>query len=270
MNTPASTLIELVRVDVASARTGDRVIADVNWTIRSGDRWVVAGVHGAGKSDLISTAAGLQKPLNGSVVAFDRDCASLADPALTETRTRIGIVFKNGGRMFAHLTVAENIALPLRYRFDWTYSQAADAVDKILKLTGLESHAQSTASAMGGNWLQRVGLARALALKPEVLFLDEPLAGLESRHRQWWQGFLGQLADGIPWNDHRPTAVIITTNTPENWSAWGRCFARIDENRWIASCPTPASADLAPGKPSASSSALTTPASDAAHRRPGP
>jgi ABC-type Fe3+/spermidine/putrescine transport system ATPase subunit len=167
--------------------------------------------------------------------------------------------------MFAHMTVAENIALPLRYHFDWTLMQSVESVKKILELTGLETQAQSTASAMSGNWLQRVGLARALALKPEVLFLDEPLSGLESRHRQWWQSFLENLSTGLPWNDNRQVSVIIATNTPENWSAWGQQFARIDEGRWVSPIPGPTSAE-----PVSSKQPLSTPAaSDAPHRQPG-
>lgn len=265
VNTPAPALIELAGVDVVSAHSGGVAIPGVNWRILAGERWVVAGAHGSGKSDLISTAAGLQKPRTGAVSVFGQDISALPDSALIEARARIGIVFKNGGRMFAHMTVAENIALPIRYHFDWTSSQASESVRKILELTGLETQAQNTASAMSGNWLQRVGLARALALKPEVLFLDEPLSGLESRHRQWWQSFLETLSTGLAWNENRPVSVIIATNTPETWSAWGQQFARIDEGRWVSPIPRTISAETLSSK-----QPLSTPASgDAPHRQPG-
>jgi len=229
----SSTLIELIDAGILSAKSGADVIDGVNWQLRTGDRWVIVGSYGAGKSDLLATAAGLQKPVHGVVQAFGRNIATLKDSELQALRMRIGIVFKNGGRIFSQMTVAENIALPIRYQFNWSFSQAEKSVETLLKLTGLEAHANSTANMLGASWLQRVGLARALSLKPEMLFFDEPLNGLDSRHRHWWLEFLEQLSAGLEWNDKRPTTIAVTTNDPDFWNGWGHQFAHIENKHWF-------------------------------------
>lgn len=226
-------MIELTDVGILSAKNGVDVIDKVNWQLRTGDRWVIVGSYGSGKSDLLATAAGLQRPSHGIVRAFNRDISTLKDTELQALRMRIGIVFKNGGRIFSQMTVAENIALPMRYQFNWSFSQAEKSVETLLKLTGLEPHANSMANMLGTSWLQRVGLARALSLKPEMLFFDEPLNGLDSRHRHWWLEFLEQLSTGLEWNDHRPTTVAVTTNDPDFWNGWGNQFAHIENKCWI-------------------------------------
>ena len=82
------------------------------WTVAAGDYWVVGGLPGTGKSDLLATAAGLQRPLRGTHLLFGEDLARLDEPALIQKRLRVGLVFENGGRLFNRLTVAENLALP--------------------------------------------------------------------------------------------------------------------------------------------------------------
>lgn len=226
-------VIELVDVDVPSAQGGGKVLEGVNWRVRAGDFWVVGGAQASGKSDLLATAAGLQRPLAGSLRLFGWEFSQMSEAEKINQRSRIGVVFKNGGRMFSHLTVAENIALPLCYRHDWTPEQALPAVEELLQLTGLESMVHSRAAGLGLGWQQRVGLARALALKPEVLFFDEPIASLEARHRQWWHEFLTKLASGIPYTGGRPVTLIVMVNDFEPWRAHGRQFALVKDKRWF-------------------------------------
>ncbi len=226
-------VIELTGVDVPSAHGGDKQLEGVNWRVRAGDYWIVGGAQASGKSDLMATAAGLQRPLAGSLRLFGRDFSELSEAERLQQRSRIGVVFKNGGRMFSQLTVAENIALPLCYRHDWTPVQARPAVEELLQLTGLEAFARSVSAGLGVGWQQRVGLARALALKPEVLFFDEPIASLEARHRQWWHEFLAKLAGGTPFTEGRPVTLIVMVNDFEPWRAHGRQFALVKEKRWL-------------------------------------
>ena len=144
---------------------------------------------------------------------------------LLKQRTRIGFVFKGGGRMFSDLTVAENVALPVCYHRNWTLEQAAGEVNAALELTGLTALAQEKGPGIGADWQQRVGLARALALKPEVMFLDEPVAGLEQRHRDWWRDFLAQLSTGAPSIGGRKVTVIAATNDFALWHGGPHHFA---------------------------------------------
>jgi phospholipid/cholesterol/gamma-HCH transport system ATP-binding protein len=221
-------LVEAVAVKVLSARDAGLVqIHDCNWKAVAGDYWVMGGSHGSGKSDLLATVAGLQRPGGGSLRLFGEDVAGMAESALLAKRLRIGFVFKSGGRMFADLTVAENIALPLRYHRTMAPGQIDETVRALAELTGLAESAGSRTREIGFNWHCRVGLARALALKPEILFLDEPIAGLESRHRRWWLDFLARLSAGTAGTGGGGVTIVVATNDLDPWLEQGRQFALI-------------------------------------------
>lgn len=231
--TPNINQIELTDVDVSSARGGlESQLDAVNWQVREGDFWVIGGAHASGKSDLLATAAGMQRPLRGTVRLFGREIDGLSEKELLELRLGIGMVFKNGGRLFNQLTLAENIALPLRYRFNWTAEQAAEPVEALLRLTELADRAHTTPPMLPANWLQRIALARALALKPRVLLLDEPMGGLEARQRRWWEDFLERLSAGEPELGGQPITLVVVTTDLTPWTAFGRQFAMINHKRW--------------------------------------
>jgi ABC-type sulfate/molybdate transport systems ATPase subunit len=151
---------------------------------------------------------------------------------LLQQRTRIGFVFKGGGRMFNELTVAENVALALCYHRNWSAEEAQEEVRAVLETTELIDVAQETAQTLGADWQQRVGLARALALKPEVMFFDEPAAGLEARHRQWWRNFLEQWFSRTPAPGGRKATVITATNDFDLWHEKGHRYALIKDQQW--------------------------------------
>lgn len=230
---PHSDQIELTEVNVASARGGTASQIDsINWRVKRGDYWVIGGAHASGKSDLLATAAGLQRPLSGSVKLFGQEINGLGENEFLELRLKIGIVFKSGGRMINHLTLAENIALPLRYRLNCGFEQVAETVENLLRATELLDHAHLTSGMLTATSLQRAGLARALALKPSVLLLDEPIASLELRHRRWWLDFLEQLSAGRPETGGEPVTLAVTTNDLIPWANVGRQFAVLDQKRW--------------------------------------
>jgi len=120
----------------------------------------------------------------------------------------------------------------LRYHRNWTEEQAAASVQALLETTELTPLADSTTQSLTTGWQQRVGLARALALQPEVLFLDEPLAGLEAGQRLWWSGFLDQLSLGAPCTRGRKMTLIAVTNDFKLWSAARRHFAWLKDGHW--------------------------------------
>ena len=187
-------------VAVGALRDPDTTVAEgINWTVNAGDYWVVAGLHGSGKSDFLMLTGGLMAPRQGRYRFFGEEMPIFEEARLKE-RLRLGLVFE-GGQLFNHLTVAENVALPLRYHHNLSRSEAAAAVSELLACTELAPWAESTPGALGRSWQKRAGLARALALKPEVLLVDNPLAGLDPQHVHWWLGFLDQLSKG-----HRLTA----------------------------------------------------------------
>src|SRR5678816_2574956 len=113
---PAPPVIELIHADIP--RSGNpsatSVAQDVNWKIEAGDFWAVGAFAGSGKSDLLSTAAGLVRPLSGELALFGKPVKQMEEEELVGTRLKVAMVF-DSGRLFAHLTVAENIGLPIEY-----------------------------------------------------------------------------------------------------------------------------------------------------------
>lgn len=226
-------LVEAIGMEVVSARNPLLArVRDCNWKASPGDFWLIAGAHGSGKSDFVSTAAGLQRPGAGSLRLFGEDVAGLGESAMLPKRLRIGFVFKSGGRMFPNLTVAENIALPLRYHREMTAGELGKTVGELAEWTGLAEMAAHETREIGANWLSRVGLARALALRPEILFLDEPMSGLEARHRRWWVDFVSRLSTGAAGYAGKGMTLVVAASDADAWLDAGRQFALIRGQRF--------------------------------------
>lgn len=225
--------LEMRGVTVGSMRDLDtRMVEDVDWSAMPRDFWVIGGLQGSGKSDFLFLAAGLMAPVKGVYYFFGEEMPIFEEQRLAE-RLRLGLVF-DGGQLFNHLTVAENIALPLRYHENLNPAQTHDAVQEMLELTELAPWADSTPGAIGRNWQKRVGLARALMLRPEVLLLDNPLGGLDLRHRGWWLNFLEQLSKGHEWMQRRPTTLVVTADDLRPWRKRGKQFAVLKNKRLTA------------------------------------
>jgi len=199
------------------------VAEDINWMVNPGDYWVVAGLHGAGKSDFLMLAGGLMPPQRGQYRFFGEPMPIFEDARL-KTRLRLGLVFE-GGQLFNHLTVLENVALPLRYHRNLGIVEATAAVGELMASLELETWADRLPGALGRSWQKRAGLARALALQPEVLLVDNPLAGLDPRQASWWLSFLDQLSKGHRLMRDRPVTLVVTTADFRPWQDHARQFA---------------------------------------------
>jgi phospholipid/cholesterol/gamma-HCH transport system ATP-binding protein len=225
-------VIEMRGVSVGAMRDiGFIVLEDMNWLLAPGEFWTVAGQQHSGKSDFLMLAAGLMAPVQGDCKLFGTETRTFNETKLAE-RLRVGFVFA-GGQLFNQLTIRENVALPLQYHRDLPSDEAAQAVQTLLELLELTPLADITPANMSANWLQRAALARALILKPEVLLLDNPLAGLGTRHLHWWLRFLDRLWRGHDWCGGRPMTLVVTTDDLRPWRNADRKFALLRDKKFF-------------------------------------
>ncbi|HVR35980.1 MAG TPA: ATP-binding cassette domain-containing protein [Methylomirabilota bacterium] len=231
----ADPILRLRNVALSHAqRSGEGACATVNWEVWPGDYWLVGALPGSGKSRLLAVAAGLEHPDQGEVSYRGKPYTSLSADALQQTRTRVGMVFEHGGRLFRELTIEENLLTPLRYHFGPKGGGGADWVGTVLSKSGLERLKDRRPAGMGVAYSQRAALARALVLRPEVLLLDNPLALLESSQAHWWIEFLNELSRGADWLDGRPLTLAITTDDLRPWRQQqsGLSLALLGPSRW--------------------------------------
>ncbi len=230
--TPDLPVIQMQDVAVGSMRDPARVVAEeITWKVQAGEFWAVAGWQGSGKSDFLMMTGGVMAPLRGRYELLGEEMPIFEEARLRH-RLRLGLVFE-GGQLFNHLTVRENVALPLRYHQNLHAADALLPAQQVLEAMELEEWADSTPGAIGANWQKRVGLARALMLKPEVLLVDNPLAGLDLRHIHWWLGFLRQLARGHTLLEGRPVTLVVTTADLRPWKDRARQFAVLKNRRLV-------------------------------------
>ncbi|OPY78440.1 MAG: putative ABC transporter ATP-binding protein [Syntrophorhabdus sp. PtaU1.Bin153] len=154
------------------------LMRDLNFTVNRGDIFIIMGGSGCGKSTLMKILIGLKKPLRGQVFYGDVSFWE-ADPDEQERiMRRFGVLYQSGA-LFSSLTLAENVALPLEQYTDMSKSQIRSMVSLKLALVGLAGFEEFYPSEISGGMQKRAGLARAMALDPDILFFDEPSAGLD-------------------------------------------------------------------------------------------
>ena len=227
-----ATAVEMRDVSVGAMRDlSFIVLEDVNWRVSPGEFWTIAGQQQSGKSDFLMLAAGLMAPVKGECKLFGTETRTFGEAKLAE-RLHVGLVFA-GGQLFNQLTLRENVSLPLQYHRDLTVAAATPETQALLELLELTPLADLTPSQVSDNWRQRAALARALILKPKLLLLDEPLAGLGVRHLHWWLQFLDQLLRGHPWHEGRPMTIVATTDDLRPWRNAHRKFALVRDKKFL-------------------------------------
>ena len=176
MNSAGEPVIELINV----TRRFDShvVIDDLSLSIVPGETIVIMGSSGCGKSTTLRMMIGDLPPSEGTVKMLGVDLGMADDAELNKVRKRFGILFQSGA-LFNSMTVADNIALPMREHTDLDENVIRIMVKMKLELVGLRDFEHLMPSQLSGGMKKRVGLARAVALDPEILFYDEPTAGLD-------------------------------------------------------------------------------------------
>ena len=154
------------------------VLDDINLDVYPGEIMVVIGGSGCGKSTLLRHLIGSLNPDQGTVKLFGRDITTMSEAKLNEVRKRFGILFQSAA-LFNSLTVGENVALLLREHTNLDESTIKIMVKIKLELVGLREHANKMPAQLSGGMKKRAGLARAIALDPQILFYDEPSSGLD-------------------------------------------------------------------------------------------
>jgi len=172
-NSPIIEVTDLVR------KFGDRVVInDISFNVHRGETLVIMGSSGCGKSTLLRHMIGSMKPTSGSVKLFGEQITPMSEREIARVRTRFGMLFQSGA-LLASLTVGENVALPLLQHTDKSPDEIEEIVKQKLQMVGLTGFEDLKPDEISGGMKKRVGLARALALDPELLFSDEPTSGLD-------------------------------------------------------------------------------------------
>jgi phospholipid/cholesterol/gamma-HCH transport system ATP-binding protein len=169
----------IIRVEGLTARYGERTIFDrVSFSVQRGEVFVILGGSGCGKSTLLKHMIGLYQPAQGTIWIDGDDIAHAHGDARRRVLRKIGVMYQSGA-LFGSLTLRENVRLPLE---EFT-SLPPEAMDRIasskLKLVQLEGYEEFLPSELSGGMKKRAAIARAMALDPGILFLDEPSAGLD-------------------------------------------------------------------------------------------
>lgn len=164
--------------DIVREFHGRKVLNGISFKVFKGDTMIVMGGSGCGKSTLLRHVIGAMKPTSGSIKLFGEEITTMEEGELAKIRRRFGMLFQSGA-LLQSLTVGENVALPILEHGDL----APDIVDLMVKMklemVGLTGFEHLKPAEISGGMKKRVGLARALALDPELIFSDEPTSGLD-------------------------------------------------------------------------------------------
>ena len=181
---------------------------DLNFNINRGDIFVIMGGSGCGKSTLLKHMLGLIVPKRGDVLYSGESFVHGSAKRQGEMRKRWGITYQSGG-LFSAMTLAENIALPLQLYTNYDTDEIADIVAYKLALVGLAGYQDYYPSEISGGMRKRAALARAIALDPEILFFDEPSAGLDPISSRLLDDLIVEMQESLG-----ATIVMVTHELP--------------------------------------------------------
>lgn len=188
---------------------GSRVIQkNVSFDVQRGDIFVIMGGSGCGKSTLLMHLLGLLEPAKGQIVYGEQNFTTASPTERQALRQHWGITYQSGG-MISAMTLAENVALPLEQYSAYSASEISEIVALKLALVGLDGYQDYLPSEISGGMRKRAALARAIALEPDILFFDEPSAGLDPISSRRLDDLILQLKDSTG-----ATVVMVTHELP--------------------------------------------------------
>lgn len=195
----------MIEVRDLTMRYGARLVQEnLNFTVQRGDVFVIMGGSGCGKSTLLKHMIGLEHPAQGNIVINDQNFFTATPAEQKAMRRQWGITYQRGG-LFSDLTLAENVAVPLQQYTTLNQAEMTDLIAYKLALVGLHGFQDYYPSEISGGMQKRAALARAIALDPELLFFDEPSAGLDPLSSQRLDELIVQISASMG-----GTVVIVT------------------------------------------------------------
>jgi phospholipid/cholesterol/gamma-HCH transport system ATP-binding protein len=201
---------------------GDFIIQrDLTFTVNRGDIFIVMGGSGCGKSTLLRGLVGLQEPVKGRVMYAGESFWDSEEKARRRIMRNFGVLYQSGA-LWSSMTVAENVALPLEEHTGLGPERIGEIVSLKLSLVGLAGFEEFYPSELSGGMKKRAGLARAMALDPEILFFDEPSAGLDPVSSQMLDTLILELRDSLG------ATVVIVTHELESIFAVGNNSVFLD------------------------------------------
>jgi phospholipid/cholesterol/gamma-HCH transport system ATP-binding protein len=217
-----------VRFDHVSKAFGTRkVLDDLSFEIPKGQAFCLLGRSGTGKSVALRHIIGLVKADSGRVFVEDNDITTLGGRQLADVRKHMGVLFQNAA-LFDSMSVGDNVAFPMRRHTDWSDADIRERAMAKLSDVGLEEDFDTMPGDLSGGMKKRAGLARAMALDPAILLVDEPSAGLDPMTSHEIDELLVKTKQG------GTTLVVVTHNIPSA-RAVGDRFAVLDQGRMLAS-----------------------------------
>lgn len=194
----------LIEVKGVSKRYGTKIVHEnIDLSVHKGEILTLMGGSGSGKSVLLRSMIGLEKPDKGKILFYGQDIAKLDEAQLVDVRKRIAYVFQYGA-LFDSLTVEENLAYPLREHTKMTDAEIHEKVIATLRKVGLEGSEKLLPSDLSGGMQRRVGVARSIIMDPEVILYDEPTTGLDPYNTKQILKIILQL------KDHGATSILVT------------------------------------------------------------
>ena len=217
-----------VRFDHVSKAFGTRtVLDDISFEIQKGRAFCLLGRSGTGKSVALRHIIGLVKADSGSVFVEDRDITRLRGRELADVRKHMGVLFQNAA-LFDSMSVGDNVSFPMHRHTDWSDADIRERAMAKLSDVGLEEDFDTMPGDLSGGMKKRAGLARAMALDPSILLVDEPSAGLDPMTSREIDELL------VKTKRSGTTLVVVTHNIPSA-RAIGDQFAVLDQGCMLAS-----------------------------------
>ena len=205
-NAPAKTDTPTIEVRNLAMAYGDYVVQhDLNFVVNKGDIFVVMGGNGCGKTTLMRALVGLQQPAMGSVFYGGEDFWSAAPEVRQRLKRRLGILFQ-GGALWSSMTLAENVALPLSEYTGLPQERIDELVSFKLALVGLAGFEEFYPAELSGGMKKRAALARAMALDPDILVIDEPSSGLDPLTARRLDELIVELRNSLG------TTIVVVTH----------------------------------------------------------